>query len=494
MSKGFKAYIAVILILVLTSSFVMAGTVNSGEANLTLAKEKAPKYVFFLIGDGLGSAQREMAELYLKQTSGKKGTSLVMNTLEEAGINSTYCADTLITDSAAAGTALASGVKTNKGVVGQDENGNNVKTILELAEEKGIATGLVSTTRITHATPAAFASHNESRNNENDIAIDIAAAGVDFIAGGGVRYFIPQNFKNEVGADGATIKSKRKDDRDLIAEMQDDGYMMIAGADAVSEFNKTDFSKETQVCALLTYSHLPYEVDRANLYPDIPTLAEMTQAGIDVLSNDEDGFFMMIEGGRIDHACHANDPAGTLFDTLAFDDAVDVALDFYTEHPEETLVLVVGDHETGGLGLGFDAGGYFLDMSLIKDAKVSIADKYAYDSSYAYDTGDDRATFFKKLATDFGVTDLTLDERALIEAGMDKVEAGEGIGYYESNAAAMALSQVLSQRMNLNWTTTIHTATLIPFTVQGIGADEFNGYVDNTDISHTLANIMNLEL
>lgn len=455
---------------------------------------KEIKYVFYFIGDGLGSAQREMAELYLQQTTGDLNSSLVMNTLEEAGINSTYCADTMITDSAAAGTALASGIKTNKGVIGQDENGNSVTTLIEEAEKAGLATGLISTTRITHATPAAFAAHNESRNNENDIAVDISESGVDFIAGGGSRYFVPQEFEPEVGPDGASVKSKREDDIDLFGELESDGYTTIYGADAATTFTNTDFTKEDKVCALLTYSHLPYEVDRANLYPEIPTLAEMTKAGIDVLSRDEDGFMVMVEGGRIDHACHANDAAGTLFDTLAFDDAVKVGLDFYNAHPDETLLIVVGDHETGGLGLGFDNAGYFLDMSLIEDAKVSIADKLMYDSAYAYEANGDRDGYIASLEGLFGLIDLTEDELAMIEKGMDNVDAEIGIGYYNANAAAMAVTQVVSQRMNLNWTTTIHTGTLIPFTLQGVGADEFGGYVDNTDIANTLAQLLGLSL
>lgn len=181
--KHLKKILGLILVILFIATPAMAGQ---------------PKYVFYFIGDGLGASQRQFSEFFMREKQGNPDQKLLMNTFKIAGVNTTYAADTLITDSAAACTALASEIKTNKGVIGKDVNGKDVKTLVEAAEEYGMATGLVTTTRLTHATPAAFAAHNESRNNENDIADDYVTSTVDFFAGGGIRHFIPKSMKDDL--------------------------------------------------------------------------------------------------------------------------------------------------------------------------------------------------------------------------------------------------------------------------------------------------------
>lgn len=451
-----------------------------------------PKYVFYFIGDGLGSSQRQFSQFFLQEQSGDRNGKLLMNTFEVAGINTTYCADTLITDSAAAGTALACGVKTNKGVIGKDVDGNNVKTLVEAARDAGMKTGLITTTRLTHATPAAFASHNVSRNNENEIAEDFLNSNVDFLAGGGARNFIPQSMKIENGdAVGSTIKSKRKDDKNLIKGFQEKGYKTFLGMAGAKAFSTTDFSKVDRAFSVFTYTHTPYEIERRNQYPDMPSLAAMTRAGIDVLARGDKGFFLMVEGGRIDHACHANDATGAIYDTLAFDDAVKAAYDFLKTHPEETLIVVVGDHETGGMGLGMDSMGYKLNMASLKGAKISVEDTLAYGSGQYKG---DRAAYTAMLAQDFGLTDLTETETARLTTAFDAADAGQTVGYYKLNPAALAAAHLLSERVNINWTTTIHTATMIPMSATGQEALKFGGYKDNTEIAATMADVMGFKL
>ncbi|GAB6147200.1 hypothetical protein JCM12294_46450 [Desulfocicer niacini] len=340
-----------------------------------------PKYVFYFIGDGLGASQRQFSEFYLQEETKDPSRKLLMNTFNVVGMNTTYAADTLITDSAAAGTALASGIKTNKGIIGKDVSGNDVKTLIEAAVDRGIATGIITTTRLTHATPAVFVAHNISRNNENEIADEFVTSRVDFLAGGGIRHFIPQNrVEEKADAVGMTIKSKRKDDKDLVQAFEKQGYQTFIGMKGAKQFNQADFASVDKVFAAFTYTHLPYEIERANQYKEVPSLAMMTQAGIKVLSKDTDGFFLMVEGGRIDHAAHANDPTGVIHDVLAFDHAIQEAYNFYLNHKEETLILVVGDHETGGMGLGMDSMGYKLDLSTLMTTKVSVEDTLVYGS------------------------------------------------------------------------------------------------------------------
>ncbi|WP_419661151.1 alkaline phosphatase [Desulfosarcina variabilis str. Montpellier] len=475
--KQARTIIGGILVLLLMVSPALAGT---------------PKYVFYFIGDGLGASQRQFSEFFLRAKTHNPSRKLLMNTFEVAGINSTYAADTLITDSAAAGTALASGVKTNKGVIGKSPDGKNVKTLVEAAENDGMATGLITTTRLTHATPAAFAAHNISRDNENEIANDYLNSDVDFLAGGGIRHFIPQSeaLKN-TDAVGQPIKSKRKDERNLVQEFEAKGYRTFIGMQGAKAFATTDFSSVDKVFAAFTYTHLPYEIERIHQYTHLPSLARMTRAGIDVLSNDPDGFFLMVEGGRIDHAAHANDATGVIYDTIAFDDAIKAAYEFYLSHKNETLIVVVGDHETGGMGLGMDSMGYKLDLTCLMDTKVSVEDTLNYgDGQYQ----GDKAAYYQFLEAQFGLKNLTEDEKARLEKAMLDADAGKTVGYYQVNPAALTAAHILSQRANISWTTTIHTATMIPMSATGTAADQFSGYKDNTEIARAMAQVLGFSL
>lgn len=450
------------------------------------ASQDMPKYVFYFIGDGLGASQRQMAEYYLQETTNNKHAKLLINNLPVAGINTTYSKDSLVTDSAAAGTALATGHKTNNGVISQLPDGKKVKSLIEAAEEKGMATGIVTTTRLTHATPAVFASHNVSRNNENEIAEDFVTSGVDFFAGGGARHFIP---KGGLKDGEALMKSKRKEDRNVINEFKKSGYKTFFGKTSTNAFRNMNVDGKRKVFAAFTYSHMPYEVDRVH-NNEVPSLAEMTEKGIDVLAKYDEGFFMMVEAGRIDHACHANDAKGAINDTLAFDEAVKKAYEFYKEHPSETLIVVVGDHETGGMGLGFGKN-YFLKMNNLEDVKISVED--VLQGKY---TGD-REAYFNYIDENFGLKNLTVSEKAKIEKAMDmvdrKVEAG-GNEYGGYDPVAIEATHVLSVRANMQWTTYGHTGTSIPMSAVGVGQEKFSGYKDNTEIAQAMANLMGFSL
>jgi len=478
-----KILVAIMVVGLLTvNGFTGFGSIDFFKPVVAQAAEDAPKYVFYFIGDGLGAAQRQVAEFYKQEVTGDKSVKLLMNTLPVAGINTTYSTDSLVTDSAAAGTALATGYKTNNGMISQKPDGTSVKTLIEAAEEKGMATGIITTTRLTHATPAVFASHNESRNNENEIAEDFLDSGVEFFAGGGNRHFVPKNW--EWG------KSKREDDRNILAEFNQKGYKVFESVDASEEFRKYQPKAGDKVMATLSSSHLPYEIDRKQTNAS-PSLAEITQKGIDVLSKYNNGFFLMVEGGRIDHACHANDAAGSIHDTLAFDEAVSKAMDFYKKHPEETLIVIVGDHETGGMGLGFSKN-YFLKLEELKDIKASVEDVLTkkYDKN--------REAYFNYIAENFGLNDLAEKERAEIIKAMDIADSGAeydtavyGSGY---GPVAIATTHVISQRANIEWTTFAHSATAIPMSAIGKGAENFGGYKDNTEIAKAMADLMGFGL
>lgn len=438
---------------------------------------EGPKYIFYFIGDGMGAAQRQISEEYKKGVMNKDG-KLLMNSLPFSAITTTYSADTLITDSAAAGTALATGHKTNNGVIAKTPKGENLKTLLEIAQEQGRATGLVTTTRITHATPAVFASHNMDRDDENGIAEDYVKSNVDYFAGGGYRHF--------AGKDSG-LSSKRKDSRDLVKEFQEQGYKTFVGADSGKEFKKWKPKAGEKVFAAMEASHMPYEIDRNK--KTTPSLKEMTDKGIELLQNDKDGFFMMVEGGRIDHASHANDVMGTIYDTIAFDDAIKSAYDFYRQHPKDTLIVVAADHETGGMGLGFGAN-YFLKLDELKNVKVSVED--VLQKAY---TGD-RDAFFKYIGKNMGLSKLTAEEKTAIVKAMDLQDknknASEMFGGY--SPVAIAVTHIISERSGMMWTSYAHTAVQVPLAAVGKDAQYFIGFKDNTDVAKLIAKSMGEEI
>ena len=470
-----RKFLGFILLTVITIS-LFSGVVGADS----------PKYVFYFIGDGLGASQRQATEYFLQEQTGDPQAKLVMNNFPVAGINTTHSADTLVTDSAAAGTALATGYKTNNGVIAQLPDGTNLKSIFQAAEEKGMATGLVSSTRLTHATPAVFAANNPNRNAENEIAYDFLDSGVDYFAGGGYRHFVPQDWQ--------WGKSKRKDDINIAQKFYEQGYKTFLTEYDTAAFRNYQPKGKEKVLALFTDSHLPYEIDRNQ--EEVPSLAELTAKGIEVLANYQNGFIMMVEGGRIDHACHANDPVATIYDTLAFDAAVAEAYDFYQQHPKETLIVVVGDHETGGFGLGFGKN-YFLKLERLLDVKVSTADVLNYGAgNYSNNFNNDRAAFFNYLAENVGLADLTAEERAKIEGAMAMVEAGKNdkVAYGGYDPVAITVTHILSERANMYWTTYAHSGTAIPMSAIGVKAAQLGGFKDNTEIAKALAAVLELEL
>jgi alkaline phosphatase len=293
-----------------------------------------PRVIILLIGDGMGEAQRTAARW---QAVGQSG-QLAMDAMPVSGWSCTGSANNSVTDSAAAATALATGVKTNNGMISIDPYSNTLTTILEQAQARGMAVGLVTTVQMAHATPAAFASHVYSRSMMTEIASQMMGHHVDVLLGGGEDEFLPDT---ETGC--YPQAGERTDGRNLVGEAVAVGY--------------------TYVCTPMAFAAVPVTTthllglfaDEGMTRPFSPTLAQMTQKSIDILSQDPEGFFLMVEGGQIDWACHDNDAANAISDTIGFDEAVAVAQDYASLNPN-TLVIVTGDHETGGMSVSLSYG------------------------------------------------------------------------------------------------------------------------------------------
>ncbi|KAF0238930.1 MAG: alkaline [Prolixibacteraceae bacterium] len=277
-------------------------------------KKDKPRNIILLIGDGMGVTQVFAA------LTANKGRLFIEN-CKYIGFSKTSSGDNYITDSAAGGTALAAGVKTYNGAIGVDMNKNPVKTILEEASGKGLSTGLVSSSAITHATPASFISHQASRSSYEDIATDFLKTDIDVFIGGGLDHF-----------------SKRKDGRNLVDELKNKGYQVE------TEMSKINTVKKGKLAGLIAGVHPGRISERGDMLP------VATETALNILDNNKIGFFLMVEGSQIDWAGHAGSTVYVVEDMLDFDKVVGKALEF-AANDKETLVIVTADHETGGMAI-----------------------------------------------------------------------------------------------------------------------------------------------
>ncbi|RXJ72999.1 alkaline phosphatase [Veronia nyctiphanis] len=358
------------LMAVAVSSAVLAGCANnSADDTVASAQNTQVKNVILMIGDGMGPQQVGLLEEYVRrapQSELERQTAL--SKLANEGrlglsLNAPHGPHgKLVVDSACSATQLATGVAAGSEMIGLDYQGNVVETILEKAKKAGKATGLVSDTRITHATPAAFASHQPHRSFEANIAAELIESGnVDVMLSGGARVFLPSDIKKDsadqqvmadLGAPKSVYKkSKRKDDRNLVVEAKSQhGYALA--------FDKTQLNAASSDKLLGLFANsgmddgIAYSACKRDDSCTQPSLREMTLKALDVLSKDEDGFFLMIEGGQIDWAGHANDAGWMLHELLKFDEAVDAVYEWVKER-NDTLVIVTADHETGSFGFSY---------------------------------------------------------------------------------------------------------------------------------------------
>ncbi len=466
-----------------------------------------PKYIFYFIGDGMSNSQINVTEAAInsndfKLKSGNASADvgigkLNIRELPVTGIQTTHAQDRYITGSAASGTALATGYKTTIGTISMDGNhSQDYKTMAEMAKEKGMKVGIISSVSIDHATPACFYAHTESRNNYHEIGKDLTKSGFDYFAGGGVRW----------------NKYPGKDINEFIDDAEKNGYTYVNTKSAFDEL-KPESGKviatlekfSTSVSA--SSAALPYtiDLDEETSENNKIKLSDFTAKGIELLDN-ENGFFLMVEGGKIDWACHANDVVSAAHNTFEFDKAIRQAIDFYNEHPDETLIVVTGDHECGGLTLGFASTGYESAFDLLNHQAVS----YESFSATVYGWRDaGNQTFEGALVAArnaFGLGDaskgleLSDYEKGLLEEAFNRSMSGESThapeeisviyGYYDP--FTVTITHILNNKAGIDWTSYSHTGVPVPVFALGQGQYEFSGYYDNTDVAKKIIAIAKL--
>ncbi len=381
------------------------------------------------IGDGMGPVQIAVA----REAAG--GGPLRMERTPFSGHAVTLSVGGKVTDSAAAGTALATGHKTENGMISVSPDEQRLETILERCRAVGKATGIITTDALHGATPATFASHAKSRGMRSEIAAQLAASEVQVMLGFWRGEFLPKS------AGGA-----REDGRNLIAEMSDTGYGVVYTRTALRK------SKRPKLLGLFDDGK------------EAPRLAEMVTAALERLGESKDGFFLVVEGARIDWKCHGNDPAGAVLDTWEFDEAIGAALDF-ADRRGRTLVVVTADHETGGMGYGSPRALRLLGR--VKAPSEAMGERVDEGGGNAADV----------VAKYAGITDLT-------EAEVSDVS--------DSENRADAIAGLLSRRAGVSWRTKGHTSTQVRVLAHGAGAQRFAGDMDNTDVPRRIAEVLEI--
>lgn len=475
------------------------------------ASVKSPKYVFLFIGDGMSYPQIQSTSDYLgalkdadywqAQPSLDDNQGAILDgpeylnfmNFEAAGSAVTYDSNSFAPDSASTATSISTGHKTYSGTINMDETMTvKYETIAEQLRDEGYDIGVITSVNLNHATPAAFYCHQASRNNYYEIGQEMVASDFDYFAGGALL--------DPEGENG--------DQASVYDLAEDAGYKVVttqAEAEQVSaEDEKVVIVGET----LADSDSLSYENDRAN---SEWALSDYVSKGIEVLEDNDKGFFMMVEGGKIDWACHANDAGSTINDTIALADAVDEAVAFANEHPDETLILVTGDHETGGLTIGYAGTDYDTYLTNLSNQKISYA---KFDSDYVtkykaeqtpFETmmQDVEELFGLKMSGDADdklvLTDYEIGllrdayAKTLADEKADENNQEEYVLYGTYEPLSVTITHLLNNKSGIDFSSYAHTGLPVAVFAQGVGQENFGGFYDNTDIYHKLADLMDIQ-
>lgn len=440
----------------------------------------APKYIFYFIGDGMGPVAVNNAQLYKRTVLGDS-VPLTMMQFPYAGLSTTYSASSPVTDSAAAGTALATGSKTRNGMLGMNADTVAVNSVAKLLHDAGYGVGLVTSVAPDDATPAAFYTHVPSRGMFYEIGKDAASSGYEFIAGANLR--------------GAHHKDGRRND--LFDIIEESGMKIVRGTDKLQDVT----SRRVMLLSPDTTSmnEIGLVIDSI---PGAMILSDMTQACIShLMKNSPDKFFMMVEGGSIDHAGHANDGASSIMETIGFDEALAVAYDFYKQHPDETLIIVTADHETGGLSTASRTLHYWVDFSPLQYQRIAKDTFANWTRSEILSGREFTWPEMKEIISDkLGLyTAVPVDEKEdarlqeLFEKNFRQHQGEELKSLYNAyNEFCIELFNYLNRISGIGWTTGDHSGAMVPVYSVGVDAHRFSGTIDNSRIPVTILDIVGI--
>lgn len=471
-------------IVVLLVTLVSFASCSSSDSN-----PKA-KYVFYFIGDGMGIQQVALTQAYLAAINQQHGNAeLNFTQFPVTGFAETFSQNRYITGSAAAGTALSTGYKTSINTIGLNYDHNDtLYSVAHFANRAGYSVGVATSVSIDHATPAAFYAHQTSRNMYHLIAHDMLRAGYRFYGSGG--------FKDPDG------KSSKSPMGNIFEKGDELGFHFTSSLTLSDSLLNNHRSIVFSSSKSASGSSLKYSIDTDST--DI-TLADITRLGIDVLMKPE-GFFFMIEGGKIDWACHDNDAATTVHEMIAFADAIEVAMEFYRKYPNETLIVVTSDHETGGMSIGNREYEYESNVALLAKQKHSLEELNtvfrAFIESHGGKPTFDQAIAFLSSDQVVGLSFQNIDKRYLDELKLaykasvvpqtPEQKKANKEKYGSNDPLAVTSVRILNHMAGIGWTSFSHTASHVPVYAIGSGQNLFSGQMDNTDIPKCIAKAMGL--
>ncbi len=470
----------------LASAMVLLGAgCSCGDKGSTASR--TPKYIFYFISDGTGVNTVLGAEMYEAEKAGTIGRQpFRMTSFPVVGVSSTYSASHGVTDSAASGTALASGKKTKNRAVGMSEDLETpVSSIAVWAKNSGARVGVASSVCVNHATPAAFYAHAKDRGMYYEIGTDLPVAGFDFY--GGSDFYCPVSEADSAAADLYTIA---QDSGYTIARGYEDYLAKAATAERMILFQPQEASDRDAFS-------LPYFIDAK---PADLTIPQILRAEIDFLMNDSaQGFFIMNEiGAKVDFACHANDGATAFREVAAVDSCIRIAYDFYLRHPDETLIVLTADHETGGLVLSNEKSGKQLNLRILANQRGS-QDAFTSRLHELRTQTSNRVTWpqIKTALTDFygfwDTVEINADEEKMLKNIYEKSFKGKMANeknlYSENEPLAGAANRLVNTKAGLTWSVGGHSAGLVPVYACGVGAERFSRHNDNAAIPLIIAAI-----
>ncbi len=450
-------------------------------ATILAAAQSAPKYIFYYIGDGMGLSPVMTAQAYNRDVL-RNDKPLLMMQFPTASVCMTYSASAPITDSAAAGTALSTGTKTVNGMLGVNPDTVPLTSIARQFKDMGYGVGVVTSVAPDDATPGAFYAHVASRKMYYDIDIQAARSGYDFLAGAGLRGLADAN----------------GNPTDVEAVMAENGVQLIYGPD---EINRISSEKVFLLNPRDTPNwNIGYTIDSI---PGVLTLPVITQTCLDHLEKQSpDAFFMMVEGGNIDHALHANDAGAAVKEILNFNQALAIAYNFYLAHPDETLIVVTADHDTGGMShvhsrLKLDNPLSVFDYQKVSKEAFSEYCKGILRSRMEYRWDDMRQYLEENLGlfTHIPVSDTRL---AQLKEMFDKTfgmrnTADQQTLYASFNSFAVEVFNLINDAAGTIFTTTSHSGNLVPVFAVGVGSERFRALNNNTDIPATIRQIAGIK-
>jgi alkaline phosphatase len=448
--------------------------------------ETKVKYVFLFIGDGMGISQIYTTEMYLNANADEiKIERLLMNSFPVSTNMTNYSASSYVTTSCAAATAMSTGLKTNNGIIGKSPDKKTAyENISEKAKNADFKVGILSSVMIDHATPASFYAHQNSRNMYYEISMELPNYNIDYFGGGGFHY----------------PKGKNGDQPDSFENAIKKGYTI---ADTHEKINKLKNGDEKIIAInpdMYPSGEFYWAIDKKE---EALSLSDFTKKGIEIIDNDK-GFFMMVEGGKIDWACHGNDGVSMVHEVLALNDAVKVAYDFYKERPDETLIIVTADHETGSLYTGLN---YTMHPELLKYQKISVQEfKRKMTELKNTDPEVSFNTLLDLIQRDFGLGNhnigLSLDDKdlALLKSAYNKqfkenknVNAdADYLNKSTVKSIAETAAYILNKKAGISWGSGDHSGTPVPVRVIGKGQEEFSEYFDNTDLPKKIQKLMGI--